>query len=271
MSTAAPRAGALALCLALAAGASADPADTAAALLERHARAIVKVHGTLEIHASAMGTSQNTEEVVETTGTLVAPTGLVLVATHGHALRALAHAFPGAEFRAVAKDVRVLVDEGDWQTFQAIVVGTDDALGFVYFQIEDLRGRTLPYVDLGSGRQPAIGDVVYGVNRLPRTTFDGPPEVLRAHVVSASERPRPMWNLLGDARTPGLPLFDAAGAPVGVVAVQFPDPTSSRSQREFLRSLRACLIPLEAVRASLAKAAAAAPEALARARADAAK
>lgn len=270
----------LALLSALALPASADSDDGALyeTLLASKAPAVVSVKFVL--HATMGG--QNQESNQEIHGTIVDPTGVVMVGNDEFdgqmgAMKALMKA-RGMEMTMSPADVKVLFGS-DSKEYPAVIVARDSTLGLAFVQILDLEGKTPEAIDLTKGASPRIGQSAYGVSRKSRG-FDCAPTVDRLFVNGKVEKPRVLWSVSGAFGGKGLPLFDADGKPLGVYSHQKGsegvDEDGAGGAGGLLAALGgasegSCLLPLDAVLKSYEQAKKRIPEAVAKAKDAAAK
>jgi len=161
------------------------------------------------------------------------------------------------------RDVKVLLGN-DPKEWSAVIVARDKTLDLAYVQILDLEGKTLPAIDLEQGRDPKIGDNLFGVTRNGRG-FDYAPAIRRLYVTSRIESPRLFWDFNGEFQESGLPVFDAGGRPVAVIvnqqSAEGADEGGGSHQDVFL-------LPLSAVTKSLAQAKKRVVDVVARAKAE---
>jgi hypothetical protein len=218
----------------------AEPPPTLEAHLARRAPAIVTVKVVLR-----SGQREGTREVH---GTVVDPTGLVLVSSStlasGNRTPTRLHVIFG----------------NDPKENPAVLVARDSALGLAYLQVLD--AKDLAAVDLSKGAAARVGQDLFGVTRSERT-FDFTPKIARLYVTGRLEKPRPLWDFAGDFFELGLPVFDlASGAPVGVIVDQTaPSGVDSGGEESEI-----FVLPLDAVARSAAAAKERVPEAVERAK-----
>ncbi len=183
-------------------------------------------------------------------GVVVDPSGLVLLANEN---------FVDASVKV--RDIKVIVGS-DPKEWGAILVARDTALDLAWVQIVDLEGKTLPAIDLEKGRDPKIGENLFGVTRAGRG-FDYAPAIKRCYVTSRIESPRLVWDFDGEFKESGLPVFDASGTPVAVIASQ---PSAEGADEDGGSHDEVFLLPLATASKSLAAAKKRVPDALAKAK-----
>jgi hypothetical protein len=120
--------------------------------------------------------------------------------------------------------------------------------------------KPVPAIDLAAGAEPVLAQDLRSVWRDSRG-FDFAPAMRRHYVSGRIDKPRRMWSLAGDDLVAGLPVFDAAGRPVGVAV----DQESSEGAEEESET-RTLLLPLADAIRSLEQAKKRVPEAVQRAK-----
>jgi len=214
------------------------------ALLEQRAPTVVSLRFVLK--------SGGTESPTEAHGTVVDPTGLVV----------LPNDELGGEGVKVS-DLKVIFGS-DPKEWEAVVVARDKNLSLAYLQVLGLGDKAVPAVDFSAGVEPKIGLTLFGITRDGRG-FDYAPSIQRCYVSSRVEKPRVMWGLSGDFGSAGLPVYDAAGRPAGLLADQ---ESSEGAAEEGQGTMSATfLLTLADVNKSLAAAKKRVPEAVAKAEA----
>ncbi len=198
--------------------------DTASAsdwtsLVERYAPAIVNLKISLKAESEEGGEPEESTQEVQ--GTLVDPSGLVLVwNSHFSANRFLdlISELGGGAFKmkVTPTDIKVYLD-GDPKEHAGFLVAADSDLDLAFVQLETLPERPLVAVDFASGATPRLGDELAAVTRLT-STFDRVAyfDVLR--VAGEIRKPRSAWIVAGgNATQMGMPYFAADGRPAGVL------------------------------------------------------
>jgi hypothetical protein len=217
--------------------AAADP-DWEAMLAER-APTIVTIKYVMK--------SQDWESTNETRGVLVDAAGLVMTA--------------GLSFRGEGtkiSDVKVMLG-ADPAELDAVIVAHDTVLSLGYVRIlAPPEGKPLAFVDLAKGRDPKVGQSLFGVTRAGRG-FDFAPAIKRLYLTSRIETPRGMWNFAGEFNEEGLPVYDLEGKPAGVIASQSASEGTDDGTDTFV-------LPLKDVLRSLEQAKKRVPDALAKAK-----
>ena len=217
---------ALAATVSATAAAQAPPPAAAPAgedLLERIAPAIVGIEAVIRTEMSMGGQGSDEEGNVEMVGAVVDPGGLIMVwnsrissARIGEVLEVMGRAGEGFEIKLTPVRFDVAVP-GRGDRLPAFLAASDERLDVAFLQLESPPAEPLPAIDLAAAAEPAVGGPVYAVSRLNQS-FDRAPYFETGLVVGELVKPRRAWILEGELTAMGLPLFDAAGRPVGVLA-----------------------------------------------------
>lgn len=208
------------------AGAVSAPAPSPSpseSVLAAHAPAVVPVRVSLSTEMRLGGEGETSETTLDALGVLVDPGGLVMMwgpqISSGRLLDIARqmNALPeGFEMDITPTDFRVLLPGGT-EPRRAFLVASDGVLDLAYLQVEEAPAAPLPVVDFSRAAPPAVGLEVYAVTRLGRA-FDFAPLVEVGRLGGRLEKPRRAFIPTGDLSGVGLPLFDAAGLPVGVLS-----------------------------------------------------
>lgn len=235
----------------------ADDTAPMAALLKDKAPAIVSIKFVLKLQITMGGQQQEHEINREVHGVVVGDQGLIMTGNNhfeggfGRGMRMRRQ----MEIKATPKDIKVLF--GNEQTeFDARLVARDSNLDLAFVQILDLKDRKIQAVDLTKPVELSIGQELVGVSRMGRG-FDCAPLIVGLRVAAKIEKPRPMWLVAGDFSALGHPVFDLAGTPVGVMALQ-----QGSGGVDEDSGVQAVLLPLDAVAVSIKGAQTRATEAL---------
>jgi S1-C subfamily serine protease len=239
----------LALAAALAAprGASADEPVSATVLTQRapsvvHLKFVLK-RGEREFRRHVPGT------LVDASGIAVFSTSMLGVGGAGRS-------------KASPIDPKIVFG-ADPKEYPAVLVAQDTKVDLAFVQILDLEGRDVVAVDLAKGGAVEIGQAVWQVSR-KSSGYDYAPVVGTGYVSSRVEKPRALWGLSGDARVPGLPVYDATGAVLGIATTQVGAEGADEGMR---RSAGTFLLPLDQATKSLEEARKKVPEAIEKAKA----
>jgi S1-C subfamily serine protease len=246
----------LALAVGIAPRGGACAEETAASVvLARRAPSIVHVKYVLKSTFSFGGQSQENESRRELAGVLVDETGLVMVSASFFGSRSTSW------MKASASDLKVVFGT-DPKEHEAVLVAQDTNVDLAFVKVLDLEGRAVTPVDLSKGGEVRIGMPLFQVMRKD-ASFDFAPVVGTGYVTARVEKPRPLWGLAGDARFPGLPLYDATGAVLGIVTRQW---GAEGGEEGGGRASGTFLLPLDAVGKALAEARKRVPEAVEKAK-----
>ena len=254
-----------------------DDAATYEALLAAKAPSVVAVKVVLQ--ATAGGKTEESNQ--EARGIVVDASGLVMVGNDDLEgkmgfLKTMMKA-QGIDLSTSPSDVKVLFGN-EAKEHPAVLVARDSTIGLAFLQILDLDGHAVEPVDLSKGAVPTLGQAVYGITRKSRG-FDCAPTIDRLVVNGRVEKPRTLWSVAGTFAGTGLPVFDAEGRPVGVYSHQKGSEgvDDDASGGGILAALSggagegSTLLPLDAVLKSLEAARKRIPDAVAKAKAAAAK
>lgn len=263
-----------ALALLLSARAGGAEEVSYAAHLKEKSPTVVSLRCNLKVRIAFNGRNIEMDRRVETCGTVVDPSGLVLVSNlnlggdSGGVIRRLLSRAPGASFSADPVDLKVTVEGGEEKELDAVLVARDSVLGLAFVQVLDLKDRRLASVDLSAGgKAPATapevrpGQTLFGVTRHSRA-WDQAPLLAFLYPSRRVEKPRPMWGLTGEFNEVGMPIFDSSGTPVGVLVAQGGADDGEEDGGFSMGSLGAFLLPLDAVVRSLEAAKKRVPEAI---------
>lgn len=204
----------LLLVLAASAALPASAAEPYQTLLDTKADMLVSVKFVLTV---SFGGGREQEGSGVATGVLVDKNGLVMINNSavggGGGSR-----FRGMEFKATPSDFRVTFP-GDTKEYPAILGASDSKVGLAFLRIKDLEGKEIHPLAVDASADPAIGDVLYGVSRLPQG-FDFAPWVADVRVSGKIQKPRELWNIEGAFTEVAHPLFTKDGVVTGIVVSQ---------------------------------------------------
>jgi S1-C subfamily serine protease len=208
-----------ALLLLVAPGVAADDEAAIETLFKDRAPAIVSVKFVLAITFNMQGESQKHEQNAEVRGVMIDASGLVMLANDHFAVQLPPQMRRrGAEIQSSPSAVKILFGN-EAKEHDAVIVARDSNLNLAFVQILDLESREVPVVDLSKSAETKIGAPLLGITRMSRG-FDCAPQFGRVLVTAKVEKPRPMWAVASNFNGLGLPVFDIAGAVVGVLASQ---------------------------------------------------
>lgn len=199
---------------------AADDDAAIEALFKDRAPSIVSVKFVLTITFSMGGESQKHEQNAEVRAVLIDKGGLVMLANDHFSVQLppQMRRRGGAGIESSPSKVKVLFGN-EAKEYDAVIVARDSNLNVAFVQILDLEGREVPTVDLSKAADTKIGAGLLGITRMGRG-FDCAPQFGRLLVTGKVEKPRPMWAVASNFNGLGLPVFDASGGVVGVLASQ---------------------------------------------------
>lgn len=211
----------LLLAWSLAAPVSGDEAG--ARLLERYASAVVGVDAVIRAEMRMGGEGQEQEGKIEMVGAIVDPSGLVMVWNSSISSSRLkemmeASGSGGGDFEVRIEPVSFhVVLTGSDERHSAFLAASDSQLDVAFLQLDRLPAEPLPVISFAALGEVAVGQELYAVSRLS-PSFDRAAYYAPLEVAGVLSKPRRGWILSGDQSSLGLPVFDAAGRPVGVLA-----------------------------------------------------
>lgn len=198
---------------------AADDEAAIDALFKDRAPAIVSVKFVLTITFSRGGESQKQEHNAEARGVMIDRSGLVMLANDHFAIQ-----LPpmmrrgGAGVESSPSKVKVLFGN-EAKEYDAVIVARDSNLSVAFVQVLDLEKRDVSVVELSKAAETKIGAALLGITRMGRG-FDCAPRFGKVLITGRVEKPRPMWAVASNFDGLGLPVFDASGGVVGVLASQ---------------------------------------------------
>jgi hypothetical protein len=230
--------GILILFMTLAVAAFTTQADEAAKsgreILAKCQDAVVTVRLAIKQSMSMGGRDSKSESKIETTGTIIDPSGLTVVSLTttdpGNAMKesyARAMAARGGDpsqlkFDSEVSDVKIVLADGT--EMAADVVLRDKDLDLAYLRPSDQsaeagkRAKPLPFVDLARAAKPQMLDEVVVVNRLNKAA-NRVPAVSVGRIEAVVDKPRTFY-VLGGATwgyALGAPVFSLDGKLLGVI------------------------------------------------------
>jgi hypothetical protein len=214
------------------------------ALVASKAPSVVSVKFVMKMKLSSAGQSQEQEESTEIRGTVVDPSGLVLVANDSleaglsQAQRTMLKA-RGIDVTVVPSDFKILFGN-EAKEHPAAIVARDSNLGLCFLQLLDPEAKAPGAIDFTKTSTPGVGQLLFVVTRKTRG-FDCAPVFGRVFVTGKVEKPRSMFAVTGQAAESALPAYDLTGALAGIVSSQ------SGSEGAGSASSETFLLPLDAV------------------------
>lgn len=198
---------------------AADDEAAIEALFKDRAPSVVCVKFVLTITFSAGGESQKHEQNSEARGILIDKGGLVMLANDHFSIQLPPQMRRrGGGIESSPGKVKVLFGN-EAKEHDAVIVARDSNLNVAFVQILDLEGHEVSPIDLTKAVETKIGAGLLGITRMGRG-FDCAPQFGRVLITGKVEKPRAMWAVASNFNGLGLPVFDASGGVVGVLASQ---------------------------------------------------
>jgi hypothetical protein len=220
-----------------------DEGDKLAAILRDAAPSIVTVKVVTTTTFQMGSESTDRESRLALPGVVVDASGLVMTSNMPFAPERLIKLYgmgegrdKGPKFKTVAGEIEVIF-EGDEKENPAFLAATDSNLGIAFLQIEGLGGRKIKAVDFTRGANPAIGERVAAVSRLPKG-YDSAAYFETARVSGEMSKPRRGWMVDHGLSPLGLPVFASAGKVVGILAVADDSFAESEADATFAIAMR---------------------------------
>ena len=190
--------------------------------------AVVTVRLAIKQSVSMGGRDSKSESKIETTGTMIDPSGLTVVSlsttdpgstmreTYARAIAARGGDPSQLKFDSEVSDVKIVLADGT--EIPADVVLRDKDLDLAYLRPSDKPAKPLPFVDLARDAKPQILDEVVVVNRLNKTA-NRVPAVSIGRIEAIVDKPRTFY-VLGEATwgySLGAPVFSLDGKLIGII------------------------------------------------------
>jgi len=205
-----------------------DAAASGRGVLAKCQNAVVTVRLAIKQSISMGGHDSKTESKVETTGTMIDPSGLTLVSltttdpgnamreTYARAIAARGGDASQLKFDSEVSDVKIVLADG--REIPSEIVLRDKDLDLAYLRPADKPAAPLPFVDLARDVKPQVLDEVVVVNRLSKVA-NRVPAVSVGRIEAIVEKPRTFY-VLGEATwgySLGAPVFSLEGKLVGIL------------------------------------------------------
>ena len=165
---------------------------------------------------------------VEVAGTMIDPSGLVLVSNAQIGGMAARMGMP----MPTPSDVKVLIGE-DTEGLSAKVWTRDTDLDLAWVKIDEdkAKGKKFEFIDLTSASAPKPGDKLFGIQKMGKY-FDRAVQVSMGYVAATTKKPRSLIVPGGSLQsTYGLPIFTADQKLAGFMVVQVPESDESENLR----------------------------------------
>ncbi len=248
-------------------GGSAAQAVQARRLVAQHKDALVTVLGTLKVSMTVrnMGASEKNEAPVEAIGTVVDPSGVVIVGTLlldplGSMMRGPLRIQRGdqtfeLDMKSNLENLRLLL--ADRTEVPARILLRDDDLGLFVLAAEPKPGAKAPRVFSAvalTGETAAQLYTTYFVLGRANERFQHAPLIGRGMPVNKLAKPRPCQSLLTSMMPVGMPVFAADGRLAGIGSLTFRPPDFEHPETAQNARPLPILLPVTEVRELLARA-----------------
>jgi hypothetical protein len=192
---------------------------------------VVSIRDVSTLTVKEGGQTQDHDVTAEFHGVVVSPDGLIMCTNSYFSSDRMKEA-SGRDITVNPREIRVTVGNETTEYYGSLAA-MDSVLGLAFVQIRDLKGRTLPYIDLTAAQNindiPSVGDPTASVTRLSKR-FDYAPMMIEDRVVSIVDKPRKAYVPEGFAGSLGLPVYGIDGNVIGVVTSL---PAGDESQEDF--------------------------------------
>lgn len=241
--------------LLLADASAAEPQDLKAKareVLERYQDAVVNVKIALKLKSMRSGQQmQSQDQQLEVTGTIIDPSGLVVVAESetdpGAMMKAMSGGrLQGMDIESEVGEVKIILKDGKEIAGRLLMRDKDLDLAFIA-PLE--RGLTFTHVALEKGKVPELFDDVLLLGRLGRN-LDRAPAVTADRIRAIVNKPRTFY-VCADTLTAltggfGCPAFDATGKPIGLLVMRRgPAISANGSMSSAFSSMTPVVLPCE--------------------------
>lgn len=197
--------------------------EAGARLLERYAPALVGIEAVIRAEMRMGGEGQEQEGKTEMIGAIVDPSGLVMVwnsnisSSRFKEMMEVTSGVGGGDFdmRIEPVSFHVMLPGSD-ERHSAFLAASDSQLDVAFLQLDRLPAEPLPVISFAERGDVAVGQDLYAISRLS-PSFDRAAYYAPLEVVGVLSKPRRGWIVSGDQSSLGLPVFDEAGRPVGVL------------------------------------------------------
>jgi hypothetical protein len=206
------------LLTAVSAGA-ADLRETGRALIDKQGSSIVTVKLVLKRRVVVQGQERgSSESQSEITGTVVSPTGLIVVADSASNPWSMYASEEGPKVDTDTTDVKLLLEDGNEVPARFVLRDRDLDLAFVQAEGADLK---LPYISLEGTKVPQPLDDIFLLYRAGKI-LNRQISISTAQVQAVVKKPRTfvVSDWLTSSAAIGAPAFDATGAPIGIVVLR---------------------------------------------------
>jgi hypothetical protein len=196
-----------------------DIRETGRALMEKQGGALVTVKLVLKrrvvVQGQERGSSESQSEIL---GTVVSPTGLIVVSDSASNPWSMYASEDGPKVDTDTTDVKLLLEDGREIPARFVLRDRDLDLAFVQPEVADLK---LPHISLDGTKVPQpLDDVVFLYRAGKILNRQISVAVSRVEAVVKKPRTFVVSDWLTSSAGLGGPVFDAAGAPIGIVVLR---------------------------------------------------
>ena len=188
---------------------------------------------TLKFVLKVKSPSGEEEHETEINGVMVDAKGLVVCSgtqTGGFSEAMKRRLSRSGDFSVTPTEMKVLIGD-DTEGVEAKVVARDTDLDLAWVQVTKAPDKPLECVDLATGVTARPGEEAFVVRRMDKY-FDRAAVISEGWIAGVVKKPREMYVPGGTIGTAvGLPAFNAAGDPFGVIIMQTSDEDDPRGGR----------------------------------------
>ncbi|MFQ5490135.1 MAG: trypsin-like peptidase domain-containing protein [Phycisphaerae bacterium] len=200
------------------------------------------------------------ERETEVTGLMIEGTGLVVCANSqlGGMITLMARARGmGSSVTANPTDIKVLVGD-DTEGVDATLLARDTELDLAWVKIDEPASKPYAHIELSRRADAKIGTPTFSIRRMGKF-FDRVAVISEGWIGAIAHKPRDLFVAEGAMTVePGLPIFTADGALVGLFVIQMPETEEALSALESGNSMqdmaRGLILPAAEVAKATARA-----------------
>jgi S1-C subfamily serine protease len=204
-----------------------EEADQGRDILNRWQSAVVTVKLVTENRMVAQGREMSkTEGKSEVTGTIIDPSGLVLVSLFSvdsskvfERMAAMSGGAANYKMETQVTDVKIRLPDGE--ELPAKIVLRDEDLDLAFIRPTEKLAETMPAVDLSDKAEPRLLDPIVVLNRMGKVA-NWAPAVILDRIYAIVEKPRRFYVPTPNAMEGGLgsPVFALDGKAVGIFVLR---------------------------------------------------
>ncbi|MCH2144083.1 MAG: hypothetical protein MK082_02935 [Phycisphaerales bacterium] len=200
-------------------------------LIDDHASSIVTVKFVMNVSMGGGGGGMDREIPVEIDGIVVSDDGLIMIpgapmdmanqmrrqmrGRRGGRGGGGGGGMPDMEIEASPTDIRVVMGD-DFEEYDAVLAAKDSTLQLAFVMLEDTEDLKLSPLKLDADSEPGIGEELLALARL-NEEYDYAPYFATVQITGSVNQPRRMWCISTQLFSPGLPVFNHAGAFIGIM------------------------------------------------------